>query len=41
MYIKYERDIHQLTSGLTMVKNQENNGTEEIALEIITPHPSS
>ena len=35
MSVKYQRDIQYLTSVLTMLKNPENNGTEEIYL--VTP----
>ena len=37
--VKYERNIQYLTCGLAMLKNGENNGTEEIAL--VTPTPGS
>ena len=37
--VKYKRAIQQLTSVLTMLKNLENNGTEEIGLETPTPDP--
>ena len=32
-----ERDIHQVNGVLTMMKNQENNGMEEIGLVTTTP----
>ena len=35
--VKYKRDIQQLTYVLAIVKNSENNGTEEISL--VTPTP--
>ena len=35
--VKYKRDIQQLTYVLAIVKNSENNGTEEIS--IVTPTP--
>ena len=31
--VKYKRDIQQLTYVLALVKNSENNGTEEISLD--------
>ena len=37
--VKYERDIQQLTSILAMLKNEENNETEEIGLATPTPGP--
>ena len=36
--VKYEHDIQSKTSVLTMVKNREINGTEEIGL--VTPTPA-
>ena len=35
--VKYEHDIQQVTGALTIVKNQENNGTQKIGL--VTPTP--
>ena len=35
--VKYEHNIQSVTSILTMVKNREINGTEEIGL--VTPTP--
>ena len=35
--VKYERDIIHVTSALIILKNWENNGTEEIGL--VTPTP--
>ena len=37
--VKYERDIQKVTSDVTMLKNQENNVTEEISF--VTPTPGS
>ena len=37
--VKHERDIQQLNSVLTIVKNRNKNGAEEIALVPPTPEP--
>ena len=37
--VKYGRDIQKVTSDVTMLKNQENNVTEEISF--VTPTPGS